>query len=176
MLQDYIEICRVLKTRGLKGEIKVMPYSDFPEGLCDFDILHIQSQPLQFEPREVLKCSPSGTTAFLMLEGIDSREDAQQLVGNDLFIKRAQMHQLAEGKYYQRDLLDCVVHSIDGDKLGIVRDLMDVPSGCLLVVGLSNPSPERSDDEVLIPFKPEFISAVDLDRRIITVDLPTGLI
>ncbi len=176
MEPGFIEIGRILKTRGLKGELKVLPYTDSPQSLCELAFLHIQDQTEQFERVNILQARVSGTTAFLRLEGIDTREQAQRLVGRELFIEPSQMRPLAEGRYYQRDLLECEVCGVDGTRLGVVTDLMDVPQGSLLVVKLSDPEPERTDDEALIPFIPEFVRAVDLDQKRITVDLPEGLI
>ncbi len=176
MQQNYIEFCRVLKTRGLKGEIKVLPYNDSPESLQDIAFLHIQIQPQQYDRRDILKRNVSGAAVFLFLDGITSLEQAQALVGKDLFIQQSQMREPEEGKFYQRDLLQCEVKTINGERLGIVRDLMDLPQGTLMVLKLSDPDPERKSDEALIPFIPEFVQEVDLVARIITVDLPAGLI
>jgi 16S rRNA processing protein RimM len=176
MQQDYVEFCRVLKTRGLKGEIKVLPYNDSPSSLQDIAFLHIQLLPQQFERHDILKRNISGAAVFLFLEGINSIEQAQELVGQDLFIQQSQMRLPEEGKVYQRDLLQCEVRTVAGQRLGLVRDLMDLPQGLLLVLQLSDPDPERKSDEALIPFIPEFVQEVDLKAKIIIVDLPEGLV
>jgi ribosomal 30S subunit maturation factor RimM len=53
---------------------------------------------------------------------------------------------------------------------------MDLPQGILMVLKLSDPDPERKNDEALIPYIPEFVQDVDLAAKIIIVDLPAGLL
>jgi 16S rRNA processing protein RimM len=106
----------------------------------------------------------------LKFQGIDSREAAERLRGAELWVAPEERGQLAEGEYFQSDLLGCqVVENGTEKSLGVVRGWQQYGGPPLLKV-------EREGGEVLIPFVNAICRDIDLDARLIRVELPEGLL
>ncbi len=102
-------------------------------------------------------------------QGIDSIDEAEPLQGLDVRLPRSERAPLADGEFYQSDLIGCeVVERSTGERLGAVVDWVDNGGPLLLDV--------RGDGKpVLIPFVKAFCVEIDVPGRRIGVDLPDGL-
>ena len=164
--KTLIEIGQVVRPRGLKGEVKVLAYSDSPDRFLELEYVYLRDHA-GLRKLKIQSAGNDGVHAFVRLDGIDTQQRARELVGRELFIEDSQMRPLDEGEFYQRDLLGCRVEDPTGKRIGKVSDLMEVPQGLLLVI---------DPGEGLIPFQPEFVTRVDPGQKLIQVDLPPGLI
>lgn len=106
---------------------------------------------------------PQGGKAIVAhLEGINSREQARELMGCDIALDRAQLPEDDDG-FYWADLIDCRVKNVQGEWLGRVSELIETGAHDVLRV--------KGDKTVLIPFVMEvYVTDVDLAQRVITVN------
>jgi 16S rRNA processing protein RimM len=109
--------------------------------------------------------------------GIDSIEDAEQIIGAELRIPQAEIPEAEEGSFYTFHLRGCRVYALhgrdegdgsDGEYIGDVTDVVDGGGTQLLQVG-------SGKEETLIPFAESIVKKVDLAARRIEVELPKGL-
>jgi 16S rRNA processing protein RimM len=118
---------------------------------------------------EVERTWMHGDHLIFKFKGVDSISDAERLAGADVAIPMEARAQVAEGEYYQSDLVGCEV--FDGVRLlGTVAGWQE--AGGPLLVEVKTPQGK----EVLIPFAKAIFTKIDLERRRIEVNLPDGLL
>ena len=108
----------------------------------------------------------------MAMEGIDTRDHAQALVGADLLVERAQLPELDDGIYYWADIIGLTVYGKDSARLGVVVDIMTTGGNDVYVVKPPHAPPGR---ERLIPALATVVTEIDVKRGIMRVDLPEGL-
>lgn len=167
---DLVAVARVVKTRGLRGELVADLLTDFPER---FDNLP-----------SLIAIAPDGRRRSLQIEahwfhrdrivfkfaGFDSIEAAKSLIGSKLTVPVSERVKLPGGHFYDWELTGCSVENVAGEKLGRVRDVMRTGGVEVLVVA------DRAGVELLIPLAQDICVEVDIDRKVIRVDPPEGLL
>ena len=107
---------------------------------------------------------------MLKFAGVDSIDAAEVLCGADVWVKPEERAVLADGEYYRSDLIGCrLMDGRSGEPVGIVEGWQQHGGAPLLEVS-------HAGREVLVPFVPELCRQVDLKARLVTVDLPEGLL
>lgn len=159
-MKQYLEIGKIVSVFGIKGEVKVEPWCDTPQLLCQFDILYYKSgTPVKIERARVHK-----NQVLLKIEGVDTPEEGVKLRGRVLYMDRADV-ELPEGVYFQQDLIGLEVSdSGTGEVYGTITDVLQTGA---------NDVYEITDSEKTkryIPAIPEVIDSVELEegRMIIT--------
>lgn len=74
MKKEYLEAGKIVNVHGIKGEVKIMPYTDVPELLCEFDKLFLDRKEIFIERSRVAK-----NMVIAKLEGVDTPEQAEKL-------------------------------------------------------------------------------------------------
>jgi 16S rRNA processing protein RimM len=118
---------------------------------------------------EVERTWMHGDHIIFKFKGIDSISDAERLAGHEVSIPLEQRAPVADGEYYQSDLLGCEVFDATGRLLGTVSDFQETGGAPLLEVR----TPEHK--EILIPFVKSICTKIDPSQRRIEVTLPEGL-
>ena len=102
--KNLLEIGKITSIVGLKGEVKVYPWCDSPELLCELETLYWKSgTPVKVEKGRVQK-----NMAVLKLEGVDTPEAAQKLRNHVLYMDREDV-ELEEGSWFIADLIGLTV-------------------------------------------------------------------
>ena len=117
-MQQLLDAGELVSTHGVQGELKLLPWTDSPEFLLDFDRLSIDGRWYAVERSRVQK-----TCVLLKLRGVDSVEDAARLVKKIAKIDRDDAP-LPEGSHYIADLIGLSVVSDDGTFHGTLTDVM----------------------------------------------------
>ncbi len=109
MLKPFLEIGEIVTTHGVMGEVKIYPWCDGPEFLCELSCLYLAngSQPQKVESARVHK-----NMCLVQFEGVSDMDSARKLVGKTVWAARADM-QLEEGRYFVQDILGCEVRNAD---------------------------------------------------------------
>jgi 16S rRNA processing protein RimM len=155
-LTDWLAAGVVRTAHGVRGELAVRSFSGSVTHLRKLRETTFKkgSGELSFRVQSVRIRSAD---VLLKLEGIDTREKAQELIGFELWVKRADAAPLLEGEYYAADLCRCSLYF--GDRLiGRVRSVLDAgPNQLLEVKGVDG-------KDVLVPFIDHFIGEVDVGK------------
>ena len=110
-----------------------------------------------------------GDHLIFKFKGVDTISDAEQLAGADVAIPMEARAEVAEGEYYQSDLVGCEV--FDGVRLiGTVAGWQETGGPVLVEVTTAQ------GKELLIPFAKAIFTKIDLEQRRIEVVLPDGLL
>jgi 16S rRNA processing protein RimM len=104
----------------------------------------------------------------MKFRGIDSISEAEKYIGREVRISADTLPVLQEGWFYTFQLKGCRVFGTNGEFIGAVTDILDSGGTEILKV-------DCDDQETLIPFAQSYLKKIDLERRIIEVDLPEGL-
>jgi len=167
-----LSIGKIVGVHGLKGVLKVFSYAESTTRYTPGMPLHLKdSQGNGFVLKVVWAKSHSKTT-LLFLEGINNRDQAGELVGSELFIEKSALEVLEEGTYYWTDLMGLSVYSLAGNYLGELTAILQTGSNDVYVVKKMEGTTET---EVLIPALSSVVRDIDLDQRVMRVDLPEGL-
>ena len=119
-MEQYLEIGKVVSTHGLRGELRVDPWCDSPQFLCQFKTLYLKKG----ETKLSVSSRPHKTIAIVKAKGIDTIEEAEKLRGRVLYINRSDAR-LAPGEYFIQDLMGLDVIDIDTSKsYGKITDVL----------------------------------------------------
>lgn len=160
-MKEFLEAGKIVNTHGIKGEIKIQPWADSPEFLQNFSTIYIDSKPLGLKSSRIHK-----NHLIAHLESVKDIDDAIKLKNKVIFIKRDDAR-LSPGEYFLQDIIGFDVYNEDGQKLGVLKDVLPMPTQKVFVV-----SGER---EYLIPDVPDFILEKNLDEGFIKVSLLEGM-
>ena len=168
-MEEYFEIGQIVNTSGLKGEIKIKPFTDDITKFNDFKTIYV-SVKKELKEFKIEKVRFSKNMVFLKLKGIDTIEEAENY--RNLYIKRKRDkdEKLEEDTYYIVDLIGCKVCTDDQKELGEVIDVFSTGSNDVYVVK------DELGKQVLLPAIKEVIKNVDIENRTIIVHLLEGLI
>ena len=167
---EDVVIARIVKARGIRGEVACAVETDFPERFLSLDRVTVwmpddRRLRLSVESRWFHK-----DRVILKFEGYDTMTAAQNLKGGRLVISEADLEPVGDGQFFEHQVIGSVAETLDGRKLGRVTKVMRTGGTDVLIV--------QSDDgrEQLIPFADDICTDVDVRAKRITIDPPVGLL
>jgi len=168
--EELVAVARAVKTRGLRGEVVAELLTDFPERFEGLDNL-IAVAPDGSRTRLDLEDHWfHGERIVLKFAGYDSIEAASKLVGREFAVPEAERVELEEDEFYEWELAGCRVETVEGKRLGTVREVMRTGGVEMLVV-------EHEDGgEYLIPMAEDICVEIDVESKLVRVDPPEGLL
>ena len=166
---EWLIVGRAGKPHGVHGDVLVDIITDFPERLTDgvrFG-LGADDGPVSFH--EVFRARYHKGRWLLSVRGIRSRTEIEPWQGQYLYLPEQALEDLPEGYFYEHHLtgLECV--SVSGEALGTVSGVEPGPGQSRLIV-------RRGRRDFLVPYVPEIVRSVDLERRRIVLEPPSGLL
>jgi 16S rRNA processing protein RimM len=169
MNEELVAVAKIVKSRGLRGELVADLLTDFPER---FGELETAIALLPDGARQILKIEKfwfQKDRIILKFAGFDSIESAENLRGAEICVPESEAVALDPDEFFDWELTDCEVETVEGLKLGRVKELMRTGGTEILVVA----GPEK---EYLIPFAETICPEVDVENKLIKVDVPEGLL
>lgn len=153
---------RIVAPFGVKGWIKIQPYTATPAGLAQYFAWWLRRDGGAWRECEVERSHSQGSNLVAKLAGCDDRAAAAGLKGQEVAVPRSALPAAAPGEYYWADLLGLRVENEKAQALGVVARMMETGANDVLVV--------EGDRERLIPFVGDVVKRVDLDGGVIVVD------
>ena len=161
MKKQYLETGKIVNVHGLKGEVKVYPWCDSPEVLCQFDVLYTNKGTV---PMEVQSSRIQKNMVLIKFKGIDTIEQAEELKNKVLYIDREDV-ELEEGTYFIQDLIGLQVFDADTNEYyGVLSDVLE--TGANEVYTIKN---EELHKEFLIPAIPDVVVSTDIKGNRMTI-------
>lgn len=162
---DLFKIGQITAPVGIKGEIRVYPYTEEMTRFSAVEKLLIEGEKYF---RAVEKFRRDKNLAVIKLEGIDDRNMSEMLRGKNLFVNKEDFS-LEEDSYYTEDLIGMRVVNDNGEAIGILKGIVSNPAHDLYEI-------EKNDGKTfMLPAVKQFILAVDTDTKTITVNLIEGI-
>ena len=158
MKLEYLKVGQIVTTHGVRGDVKLLPWTDGPEFLLDFRRVFIEGREYLLEDCRIQK-----TCNLLKLRGVDTVEDGQKLRGKTVEVRR---EEAPEGLIFADELMGMEVFA-DGENIGRIVDVLDMPSSSVYVI--------RGEKEYMIPAVKQFILDTDLEGNRMQVKLLEGM-
>lgn len=163
---DLLVMGYIAGAYGVKGWVRIRPYSDDPDALLNTRTWWIDKP--EWHDVDMLEAKFHSGDVVAKLMGVADRDAAEMLKGAVVHVRRAHFPALADDEFYWVDLIGLAVENLDGVSLGTVFGLMENGAHPILKVA---PSPDAKEADVrLIPFVDQFVRTVDMDARKIVVD------
>lgn len=172
MSAELVAIAKILKTRGLRGELVAQVLTDFPERFNETTrVFAVKPNGEQIELNLASHWFQKNRI-ILKFENFDSIETAETLVNCEVCVPESEAVALEPDEFFDWELAGCKIETLDGDEIGTVREILRTGGTEVLVVDSVND--EKKD--FLIPFANEICVEVDTGNKLIRVDLPEGLL
>ncbi len=169
MRPQRVPIGRILRPHGVRGELKVELLSDEATRFDSVGKVTVTRNGVDLGEFEVTGWRRLGRAIGLKLVGIDTPEAALPLRNALLEAPALPAESLPENTYFVYDLVGLHVVSESLEHLGEVVDVVQLPSGELLVV-------KAGETEHLVPLVQDFVKRVDLEEKLVTLHLVPGLL
>ena len=167
--KGYVLIGEIVGTHGLKGTNKLRSYAESMELFKPGRAILVRESSGRETSRKINWVRHQGRTPLLSIKGVNDRNQAEVLVGAEIFIPKAELPQLEDGSFYWFDLIGIAVYTTDDVYLGRIDSIMQTGSNDVYVV-------KDKKKEVLIPALESVVVDIDLKQKRMQVDLPEGLI
>jgi len=168
-LAQFASIARIVKKRGIRGEVAAELLTDFPERFSSLGEVRIFNGEKEYW-EEIEKHWFQKNRVILKFRGRDRPEEVEELIGGDLQVPQDQRVSLPQDSYYHSDLIGCDVMENEEVLGGVTGILETGAAGCNLVV-------TRADGgEFMVPLVQKFVLEVDVEKKLIQVNLPSGLV
>lgn len=165
MKKQFLETGKIVGTHGIKGIVRIQPWSDSGEFLAAFDRFYLDAAG--GASVEVKSAQPHGNVVLAKLSGVDTIEKAEQYRGKVIYIDRDDVD-LPEGRYFVDDLIGCVVYDTQDVLLGKLSDVSQTGANDVWHI-------LRDGKEYLVPAVEEVIVSVDTDAERIVLDPMKGI-
>lgn len=164
-MADRVCVARIGAAHGVRGEVKLWPFTEEPLALADFNPLETKDGARTFNV-EIVRAANDHLIA--RIDGVADRDAVQALTGIELYVPRDRLPSLDDdGTYYHHDLIGLAAQTKDGAPLGTVRALHNFGAGDVIEIG-------GDDAETLmLPFTDAVVPEVDLDAGRVVI-VPPG--
>lgn len=171
MPDDLIQVGHITGAYGIRGGIRVTPYSMDADALLSVKTWWIDKPSLRTVQVRNAKYHSGDVTATLV--DVTDRDMAEALKGATVQVSRSDFPELPEDEYYWTDLIGLDAVNLQGEALGKVTDMMHNGAQSILrITPMPDPNaaPDAKAPERLVPFVDQYVKTVDLQARLITLD------
>ncbi len=161
MKKDFIETGKIVGTHGVRGGLRVQPWCDTPEFLCQFKKLYFKEKDA-FNLVKVKLAKPHGNVVIMELDGVTDMDAAENLRGKVLFVERKAL-KLEDGQYLISDLIECDVFDADSNELiGKISDVSKTGANDVWHIN-------KEGKEYLIPVIDDVVIDVNVDENKVVI-------
>ena len=168
-MTKYLEIGQIVNTFGIKGMVKVKPFTDNIERFSNLEKIYIKNKSGQTEYK-IQEVKYHKNMVLIKFEGIENPEQADLLRNSYLMVDRETEEPLEVGRYYIVDMIGLDVFTDDNEYLGKLEDIYNTGSNDIYVVK------NELGKQVLLPAIEDVIKNIDMDNKKVIVHLIPGLV
>ena len=168
-MTKYLEIGQIVNTFGIKGMVKVKPFTDNIERFSNLEKIYIKNKSGQTEYK-IQEVKYHKNMVLIKFEGIENPEQADLLRNSYLIVDRETEKPLEAGRYYIVDMIGLDVFTDDNEYLGKLEDIYNTGSNDIYVVK------NELGKQVLLPAIEDVIKSIDMDNKKVIVHLIPGLV
>ncbi|MED3650006.1 ribosome maturation factor RimM [Heyndrickxia sporothermodurans] len=170
-MTNWFNVGKIVNTHGLNGEVRVISKTDFSEeryqkGNTLYLFLNNQ-EPVQLT---IKNHRTHKNFDLLQFEGYENINIVEKWKNGLLKISEEQLTNLDEGEYYFHEIIGCKVITLDGEEIGIVKEILTPGANDVWVVK------GKDKKEHLIPYIDDIIKNVNIEEKVITIDPMEGLL
>lgn len=170
MSEQLYTVGKIVNTHGIRGELKIVPDTHFPERFDPESKLVIVDLQNKQTPVTVLSARLHKNMYIVKFKGYDNINEVEKYKGGLLKVEEKYQGELDEGEYYYHQIIGCTVVSDDGTELGVVSEILSPGANDVWVVSKPKSKP------VLIPVIDEVVLDVDVSAKLIKIHILEGLL
>ena len=172
---EWLTVGLITSCHGINGQVKVKSLSDFEERFLKPGVRWLQKEnepPTDIELISGFK-QPSKSTFVVKLQGIDSRNHAEQLKKFKILVKTDKLPKLKKEEFHLLELINLEVKILENNELKTIGKVVNLENekNNLLIIELF-----KNQKKVLIPFVEEIVPLVDIKNNFLTINPPKGLL
>ncbi len=167
---NFLKIGKIVGIHGIRGNLKVFSNRDSFDFFCSGNKVVIKKIDGIEKYYRILWSKPHKKNLLILFENVLSRNDAEQLLGSEIFIKKSMLPDLDKDNYYWFQIIGLDVYTEEGLYLGKVDSI--IPTGSNDVYEIKD---NKSGNEILIPAIESVVKLIDIKKKIMTVNLLEGL-
>jgi 16S rRNA processing protein RimM len=156
-------VARIGAAHGVRGEVKLWPFTEDPMAVIDYGPLSTKDGARQFE---VVRARVAKDHLVAVLKGIATREDAERVNGLELYIARDRLPPTKAGEYYHADLIGLRAVDAAGAAIGKVLAVHNFGAGDIIEI-----APPQGPT-LLLPFTDAVVPTVDLADGHVVIVMP----
>ncbi len=165
-----VELGRVQKPHGLKGELCIELYADSPFLFEGIKRVYLQLPGKKPKPCELLEWRPHQGRALILVDRCQGRDQAEAWRGAEVLARERDLPEPDEDEVSPEELIGLPVVHANGTRVGTLADIQDVAGQELWFIH------DDEGREILLPAVEEFVLDIDLDEGVIVIDPPEGLL
>ena len=151
-----LEFGYVARAHGIHGEIAIRAFDPGSQTLDEVERLRVRTRSGEERELRIESLRPTPKEDILAIEGVETREAAEALVGGTVFVYREDLEPPAEGEYFQGDLVGLTAVDEAGQELGKVVEIWNTGEVPNIVIRA------EGKPELVVPFADEFVPTVDV--------------
>lgn len=151
-----LEFGYVARAHGIRGEIAIRAFDPGSDTLDAVERLRVRARSGEERELRIESLRPTPKEDILAIEGVETREAAEALVGAKVFVYREDLEPPAEGEYFQGDLVGLTAVDEAGQELGKVVEIWNTGEVPNIVIRA------EGKPELVVPFADEFVPTVDV--------------
>ena len=172
---EWLVVGLITSCHGINGQVKVKSLSDFEERFLKPGIRWIQKEnehPKRIELTSGFK-QPGKETFVIKLQGINTRDHAEQLKKYKILVKTNKLPKLKKDEFHLLELINLQVKTLENDQLEIIGKVINLENekNNLLIIELF-----KNQKQVLVPFVKEIVTVVDIKNNFLVIEPPRGLL
>lgn len=167
---NMFDIGKIVNTHGVKGEVKVFRITDFEERFNLGATVYLVKDSEQPIPLTISSHRLHKNFDLLKFEGLDNINDVIGFKEAFLKIKGEQLTKLPEGEYYHHEIIDCEMYTIEGEKLGVITEVLAPGANDVFLVK------QPTGQEVLIPFIKDVVKEINISEKKVIIKVMEGLL
>lgn len=165
MKKDFLEIGKIVGTHGVRGMIRIQPWSDNGDFLTKFKNFYLENGNTKIE---MDKITPHGNVVISAIKGVNTIEDAEKLRNQILYIKRSDA-KLPEGRYFVSEIIGSKVIDAETDEqIGILTDVSQTGANDVWHI-------KKGEKEYLVPAIPDVVIDVDVNNDVVKIKPLKGI-
>jgi 16S rRNA processing protein RimM len=172
MSEKLFNVGKIVNTHGIRGELKVLSQTDFPDlrFAKDSELIFVDPEDKQQITAVVDSAREHKGMFIVRFRQWDEINQVEKYKGWSVKVNEDNLAELEEDEYYYHEIVGCTVVTEDGRELGKITEILAPGANHVWVV-----KPPKGKD-ILIPVIDEVIVDVDVDAKRVTVELMEGLI
>jgi len=168
-MADFVAVGKISGAVGLKGEVKVIRWTDVPERFKYLKRIWVGPNDSEVQEFEIDRVRLGDRDDVLKFRGVETRSDAERLKNQVVLIPGDEVVKPGKGSYLIDDVLGMNVVTEEGKQVGTIRDILRLPSNDLWQI-------DTGSKLILVPAVGEFIRAVDIASKMVVIHEVEGLL
>lgn len=165
---DLLEVGKIVNTHGLRGEVKVVSWTDYPEVFEDIEHVYVKKKN-DYERLDIAGIKYQKGNLIVRFKQLQDINEAEKYKNQVIYTEREMLGELPDGVYYIADLIGLDVVKENGEHVGVIADVFNTGSNDIYDIK------REGQKNLLLPVIDEVVLNINLEEKKITVHMLEGL-